>query len=87
MGGGLEARNPGSLSVKVHHFTLASKRGDSERGFALILDSEGRTAALSRAGVWFTFYNFAASTDRGAFAPAVAAGISDRVWALRELLS
>jgi len=52
VGGGLEARNPGSLSVKVHHFTLASKRVDSERGFAFILDSEGRTAALSRAGAF-----------------------------------
>jgi hypothetical protein len=43
-------RFPGRLNVKVHHFTLASKLGTSDRGFTLILDSEGRSAILSRAG-------------------------------------
>ena len=42
---GPEARFLGPLSVKVDHLTLASKRRDSERGFTLILESEGGTAA------------------------------------------
>ena len=53
MASSLEARLPGRLNVKVHHLTLASKRGDSDKGVALILDLEDGTVTVSRAGGGF----------------------------------